>query len=99
MGHKQNLQEDSRSQSREMWPEEPTDEQRLEAFRRYFATAGTYAVSGNELSTTVMMHRNPNLMDEGETVTTAVEIDGDVMAQTFTNVESGAQTVVKYERQ
>ena len=84
---------------REMLPEEPTDEQRLEAFRRYFATAGTYSVSGNELSTTLMMHRNPNTMAEGATRTGTVEIDGDTMVRTFINAETGARFVVKYMRQ
>lgn len=84
---------------REMFPDEPTDAQRLEAFTRFISSAGTYTVSGDELSTTVMMHRNPNVMAEGESGTSTIEIDGDAMVRTFTNPENGAQFIVKYERQ
>lgn len=83
---------------REPLPEEPTDEQRLEAFGQFHASAGTYSLSGDELTTTVMMHRNPNVMVEGRTRTSRIEIDGDRMVRTFTNTESGAQFIVRLKR-
>ena len=49
---------------RAMLPEDPTDEQRLAALRRYNGTAGTYEVRGNEIHTKQLMHRNPNVMAE-----------------------------------
>ena len=36
-------------------PEEAPDEQRLEAWRRFFGSAGTYSVSGSTINTTTLV--------------------------------------------
>jgi hypothetical protein len=82
---------------RELFPEEPTDEQRFEAFRRYNASAGTYEVVGDEIHTKLLMHRNPNAMAEGGEGTSTFEVDGDTLVRTFTN-DAGTTFEVTYTR-
>ena len=71
------------SEPRETFPEEPTDEQRLAAWSRFFANAGTYEVTGNEIHTKVIVARDPNA-EQVENSST-FEVDGDTMVRTFSN--------------
>ncbi len=73
------------TEPRETFPEEPTDEQRLAAWRRFFANAGTYEVHGNEIHTKVIVARNPNLTAEQAEGSSTFEVDGDTMVRTFSN--------------
>ena len=68
---------------RETFPEEPTDGQRLAAWSRFFASGGTYEVSGNEIHTKVIVARNPTA-EQAEGSST-FELDGDTMVRTFSN--------------
>ncbi len=70
---------------RETFPEEPTDEQRLAAWSRFFANAGTYEVTGNEIHTKVIVARNPNATAEQAEGSSTFEVDGDTMVRTFSN--------------
>ncbi len=70
------------SEPRETFPEEPTDEQRLAAWSRFFANAGTYEVHGNEIQMKVIVHRNPNLTAEQAERSSTFEVDGDTMVRT-----------------
>lgn len=79
-------------------PDNPTDEQLLAALRRFFANAGTYTVSGNELTTKVILSRSPNATAEQMTGTSTFEVDGDVLYRTFTNRQTGGSMRVKYIR-
>ena len=81
------------TEPRETFPEEPTDEQRLAAWRRFFASAGTYEVSGNEIHTKVIVARSPNLTAEQAERSSTFEVDGDTMVRTLS---SGV--VLKYMR-
>ncbi len=81
------------TEPRETFPEEPTDEQRLAAWSRFFASAGTYEVSGNEIHTNVIVDRNPNLTAEQAEGSSTFEVDGDTMVRTF-----GNGVVVTYTR-
>ena len=78
---------------RATFPEEPTDEQRLEAWRRFFASAGTYEVYGNEIRTKVIVARNPNATAEQAENSSTFELDGDTMVRTLSN-----GVVLKYTR-
>ena len=73
------------TEPRETFPEEPTDEQRLAAWRRFFASAGTYEVSGNEIHTKVIVARNPNATAEQTEFSSTFEVDGDTMVRTLSN--------------
>ncbi len=73
------------SEPRETFPEEPTDEQRLAAWRRFRANAGTYEVRGNEIRMKVIVHRNPNLTAEQAERSSTFEVDGDTMVRTLGN--------------
>ncbi len=73
------------TEPRETFPEEPTDEQRLAAWGRFFASAGTYEVSGNEMTTKVIVARNPNNTAEQLERSSTFELDGDTMVRTFSN--------------
>ena len=75
----------SGTEPRETFPEEPTDEQRLAAWRRFFASAGTYEVSGNEIHTKVIVARNPNLTAEQAERSSTFEVDGDTMLRTLSS--------------
>ena len=85
-------------ESREMLPEDPTDEQLLAAFRRFNAAAGTYEVKGYEIHTKVLMHRNPNAMAERRENSAPFEVDGDTMVRTFTNNAGTTTFKVTYTR-
>jgi len=73
------------TEPRETFPEEPTDEQRLAAWSRFFANAGTYEVHGNEIHTKVIVARNPNATAEQAEGSSTFEVDGDTMVRTFSN--------------
>ncbi len=73
------------TEPRELLPEEPTDEQRLAAWSRFFASGGTYEVSGNEIHTKVIVARNPNRTSEQAEFSSTFELDGDTMVRTFDN--------------
>jgi len=97
-GHWASFRTGGGPEGREMFPEEPTDEQRLTAFRQYNATAGTYEVVGNEIHTKLLMHRNPNAMAEQGENASAFEMDGDALVRIFTNANNGNSFRVRYER-
>ncbi len=85
------------TEPRETFPEEPTDEQRLAAWGRFFASAGTYEVNGNEIHTKVIVARNPNATAEQAEGSSTFEVDGDTMVRTLsTGPNSGV--VLKYTR-
>ena len=73
------------TEPRETFPEEPTDEQRLAAWSRFFANAGTYEVRGNDMHTKVIVERNPNATAEQVERSSTFEVDGDTMVRTFDN--------------
>ncbi len=73
------------TEPREPLPEEPTDEQRLAAWSRFFASAGTYEVRGNEIHTKVIVARDPNATAEQVERSSTFEVDGDTMVRTFSN--------------
>ncbi len=73
------------TEPRETFPEEPTDEQRLAAWGRFFASAGTYEVNGNEIHTKVIVARNPNATAEQAERSSTFEVDGDTMVRTFSS--------------
>ncbi len=73
------------TEPRETFPEEPTDEQRLAAWSRFFAFAGTYEVSGNEIHMKVIVERNPNATAEQLERSSTFEVDGDTMVRTLDN--------------
>ncbi len=73
------------TEPRETFPEEPTDEQRLAAWGRFFANAGTYEVAGNEIHTKVIVARSPNATAEQAEGSSTFEVDGDTMVRTFSN--------------
>jgi hypothetical protein len=83
----------SGTEPRETLPEEPTDEQRLAAWSRFFANAGTYEVHGNEIHTKVIVHKNPNITAEQAERSSTFEVDGDTMVRTL-----GNGVVVTYTR-
>jgi hypothetical protein len=77
-------------------PEDPTDEQLLEAWRPFRASGGTYSVSGSTLSTTTTIAKSPNAMgNEGSSTFT---LDGDKLVRVFTNEENGNTWTVTYKR-
>ena len=85
------------AEPRENLPEEPTDEQRLAAWRPFAANAGSYSISGSDITTRVLIAKSSNATAENRETTTPFELDGDVLHRTFTN-DSGTTFHVKYER-
>lgn len=79
-------------------PEEPTDEQLLEAWRPLRASAGTYSVSGSKMTSTVLIAKNPNPMNEQRAATSEFKLDGNKLVRTFRNEENGNTWTVTYER-
>ncbi len=79
-------------------PDEPSDELLLAAWRPFRANAGTYEVSGSEMTTKVIVAKNPNATAEQRENTSAFELEGDVMHRTFTSRTTGDQFRVKYVR-
>ena len=83
------------SEPRETFPEEPTDEQRLAAWSRFFANAGTYEVRGNEIHTKVIVARSPNATAEQAEGSSTFEVDGDTMVRTFSSGVVGTYTRIE----
>ena len=81
------------AQPRELLPEEPTDEQRLAAWRRFFANAGTYEVDGDAVRRKVIVAKDPAFMAEQAEFSYTFEVDGDTLTMTQ---DSGA--VLTYTR-
>ncbi len=79
-------------------PDEPSDELLLVAWRPLRAHAGTYEVSGSEMTLKVIVAKSPNDTAEQRERTTAFELEGDVMHRTFTSSTTGDQFRVKYVR-
>ncbi len=86
------------SEPRELLPENPTDDQRLAAFRRVRMSAGWYTVDGAEMTTRIVSHWNPNTQAQRPKYTSGFEVDGDQMVRTFTNTARDRKWVVTYER-
>ncbi len=82
---------------RETLPEDPTDEQLLNASRRFRASAGTYEVEGNEIHQKVIVHKSPNLTAEQIERSSTFEVDGDTMVVTFTT-DAGLTVKVRSTR-
>jgi len=77
-------------------PEDPTDEQLLEAWRPFRASGGTYSVSGSTLSTTTTIAKSPNAM--GNENSSTFTLDGDKLVRVFRNDENGNTWTVTYTR-
>ena len=82
--------------TREELPDEPTDEQLLEAWRPFRASAGSYTISGTVISSTTILAKNPNSM--GNDWPSEFELDGVELVRVFTNEDSGNTWTVRYER-
>ena len=78
-------------------PEEPTDEQLLEAWRPLRASAGSFTVSGNTISAVTLIAKNPNAMG-GDSWDSEFSVEGDELVRVFHNEESGNTWTVTYAR-
>ncbi len=83
---------------RALLPENPTDDQRLEAFRRLRMSAGWYEVEGAEMTTRTISHWNPNTQARRPKNKSEFKVDGDRMVRTFMNTAGDRKWVVTYER-
>ncbi len=79
-------------------PEDPTDEQRLEAWRRFRGSAGTYTISGSTLSGTTLVAMNPNAMSGDNTWSNEFWIKDGKLTRVFENEENGNTWTVTFER-
>lgn len=77
-------------------PEEPTDEQLLEAWRPFIASGGSYSVSGSTISSTTLIAKSPNGM--GNEWDSEFKMDGDKLVRMFSNSENGNSWTVTYKR-
>lgn len=77
-------------------PEDPTDEQRLEAWSRFQASGGSYSVSGSTISSTTLLAKNPNAM--GDDWDSEFKMDGEKLVRVFSNSENGNSWTVTYKR-
>jgi len=84
--------------AREDLPEDPTDEQLLEAWRPVRASAGTYTVSGSTITSTTTISKSPNAMNEMRANTSAFTLEGNKMVRVFTNSENGNTWTVTSEK-
>jgi len=78
-------------------PKDPTDEQRLEAWRRFAASAGSYTVSGSSITTTTLISKYPNAMSGKNTSTNEFWLDGEELVRVFKNSNGNTWTVT-FER-
>ena len=78
-------------------PEEPTDEQLLEAWRPLRASAGSYSVSGNTITSKTLIAKNPNSMG-GEEWDSEFSLEGDKLVRVFRNEENGNTWTVTFAR-
>ena len=79
-------------------PEEATDEQRLEAWGRFFGSAGTYSVSGSTINTTTLVSKHPNAMSGDNTNSNEYWIKDGKLTRVFKNSETGNSWTVTFER-
>ncbi|MGW8282372.1 MAG: hypothetical protein ACWGON_03635 [Gemmatimonadota bacterium] len=79
-------------------PEDPTDEQRLEAWRRFRGSAGTYTISGSTLSGTTLVAMNPNAMSGDNSWSNEFSIKDGKLTRVFKNDENGNTWTVTFER-
>ena len=77
-------------------PEDPTDEQRLEAWRRFQASGGSYSVSGSTISSKTLLVKNPNRT--GDEWDSEFKMDGEKLVRVFSNSENGNSWTVTYKR-
>ena len=82
--------------SRAELPEDPTDEQRLEAWRPFQASGGSYSVSGSTISSTTLIAKNPNRM--GDDWDSEFKMDGEKLVRVFSNSENTNSWTVTYKR-
>ncbi|MDP2470710.1 MAG: lipocalin-like domain-containing protein [Candidatus Palauibacterales bacterium] len=83
---------------REDLPEDPTDEQLLEAWRPVRASAGTYSLSGSTMTSTTTISKSPNAMNEQRASESKITLEGNKMVRVFTNPENGNTWTVTSER-
>ena len=76
--------------------EDPTDEQRLEAWRRFQASGGSYSVSGSTISSKTLLVKNPNRT--GDEWDSEFKMDGEKLVRVFSNSENGNSWTVTYKR-
>lgn len=74
-----------------------TDAQIAEAYRSIIANAGSYKVSGSELTRTVIVAKNPNFMDSGRSSKAEFTVEGDTLTTEGTS-PAGTGFKVTYER-
>ena len=84
--------------SRADLPEDPTDEQRLEAWRLFRGSAGTYSVSGSTINTTTLVSKHPNSMSGDNTSSNEYWIKDGKLVRVFKNSENGNSWTVTFER-
>ena len=77
-------------------PDDPTDEQLLEAWRPFIASGGSYSVSGSTISSTTLVAKNPNRM--GDDWDSEFRMDDDKLVRVFSNSENGNSWTVTYKR-
>jgi hypothetical protein len=65
-------------------PNNPTDVEKVEAYNSLVAATGTYSLSGQALTLSALVHKNPNEMGEVP-LTYAVELDGDTLQLVIAN--------------
>ena len=58
-------------------PEEPTDSQIAEAYRRFLANSGTYEVKGSTITGLPIMAKGPNLMNSPRSFSLDFRFEGD----------------------
>ncbi len=84
------------SGSRERLSDEPSDAERLEAWQPFFASAGTYEVTGSTVTRRPIVAKNPN--NEGSwTSTYRYRIEGDTLWMTW-ETATGAEISVTFLR-
>jgi len=86
------------SEAREELPDEPTDEQRLAAWRPFGASAGTYSVADGEIATKIIVAKNPNATANQRENSAPFRLDGDNLVRTFTNRAGTTTWAVTLER-
>jgi hypothetical protein len=65
-------------------PNKPTDAEKIEAYDSLVAATGAYSLSGQTLTLSALVHKNPNEMD-GVRLTYTVELDGNTLRMTIAN--------------
>ena len=79
-------------------PEDPSDEQRLEAWRRFRGSAGSYTISGSTINGTTLVAMHPNAMSGDNTWSTEYWMKDGKMTRVFENDENGNTWTVTFER-